>query len=196
MAKTIWIYGVYGAGKTSLARDIKLFTLLKDAVLLDADEVRLGLNAGLGHSDEGIAENIRRLAEVAALLNRQGLNVVVAACTPKRANRVAARAIADPIFVWVDTDLDLTVARDHRGLYSRSVLDRDHFRREFEEPTEEWEDTEWRDLWAMLRVDPNRVIGFGRYADKKIRRTENENENEDGKKADDGDGEEVQDVRG
>lgn len=88
--------------------------------VLDGDDLRAKLNADLGFSDEDRAENVRRIAEVAALMADAGLLVAVSCISPKASFRKAARrVIGDARFieVYVDTPLAVAEARDPKGLY-------------------------------------------------------------------------------
>ena len=64
------------------------------AYVLDGDNVRHGLYANLGFSPEDRAENIRRIGEVARLMNDAGVIVLTAFISPYRADRARVRAIA------------------------------------------------------------------------------------------------------
>jgi bifunctional enzyme CysN/CysC len=91
---------------------------------LDADNVRHGLNADLGFTDEDRAENIRRMAEVACLLADSGLVAVVPIISPFIASRAHARRIHEDrnlkfIEVHVATPLDECERRDTKGLYAK-----------------------------------------------------------------------------
>ena len=74
-ACTIWMSGLSGAGKSTIANALekRLYAMGKKTMLLDGDNVRMGLNSNLGFSDEDRIENIRRIAEVAKLMNDAGL---------------------------------------------------------------------------------------------------------------------------
>ena len=74
-AFTIWMSGLSGAGKSTIANALekRLYAMGKKTMLLDGDNVRMGLNSNLGFSDEDRVENIRRIAEVAKLMNDAGL---------------------------------------------------------------------------------------------------------------------------
>lgn len=88
--------------------------------VLDGDDLRATLNADLGFSDEDRAENVRRIAEVAALMANAGLLVAVSCISPKASFREAARrVIGDARFieVYIDTPLAVAEARDPKGLY-------------------------------------------------------------------------------
>ncbi len=117
-----WLTGISGAGKTTIAGCvIRLFTAFGwRAVNLDGDELRRGLNADLGFSDEDRAENVRRIAEVASLMADAGLLVVVSCISPKQSFRETAKAIVGAqrfIEVHIDTPLDVAESRDPKGLY-------------------------------------------------------------------------------
>lgn len=75
--KTILLTGQSGAGKTTLAR--ALGELRPEAVILDGDELRAGLNSDLGFSDAHIMENMRRTGELVRLLGQYGHSLVLIA---------------------------------------------------------------------------------------------------------------------
>ncbi|HEY3445724.1 MAG TPA: sulfate adenylyltransferase subunit CysN [Myxococcales bacterium] len=122
---TLWLTGLSGAGKSTLARGLekRLFSQGRACFVLDGDEVRGGLNKGLGFSAEDRCENIRRCAEVARLMNEAGLLVVTAFISPYRADRKMAREIVgDGRFVelFVDAPLEVCEKRDVKGLYRKA----------------------------------------------------------------------------
>jgi bifunctional enzyme CysN/CysC len=90
---------------------------------LDGDALRHGLNRDLGFGDADRAENIRRVGELARLFNNVGMIVLVAAISPFRAGRDAARELAGPgkfVEVHVDTPLEVAEGRDVKGLYRKA----------------------------------------------------------------------------
>lgn len=92
--------------------------------VLDGNDLRSGVSADLGFTDTGRTENIRRAAEMAAMLCRQGISVVAALVTPLREQREMVRQILQghPLdFYWVDTPLETCQKRDPGGLYSRAA---------------------------------------------------------------------------
>lgn len=122
---TIWLTGLSAAGKSTLA--FALERLLIEAghpcYVLDGDNVRHGLNSNLGFSAEDRSENIRRVAEVAKLMNDAGLIVITAFISPFREDRAKARAIiGDGVFqeVYVSADLAACEERDPKGLYKKA----------------------------------------------------------------------------
>ena len=122
---TLWLTGLSAAGKSTLAFALerRLHDLKHASHVLDGDNVRHGLSQGLGFSKLDRSENIRRVAEVARLMNDAGLIVIVALISPLRADRARARhIIGDARFqeVHVSTDLAVCEARDPKGLYARA----------------------------------------------------------------------------
>ncbi|MET0165771.1 MAG: sulfate adenylyltransferase subunit CysN, partial [Vicinamibacterales bacterium] len=89
----IWLTGLSGAGKSTIANivEAKLHALGVRTYLLDGDNVRHGLNRDLGFTDADRVENIRRIAEVSALMVDAGLVVLVSFISPFRAERQLAR---------------------------------------------------------------------------------------------------------
>lgn len=120
-ACTIWMSGLSGAGKSTIANALeqRLYEIGKKTMLLDGDNIRMGLNQNLGFSEEDRVENIRRIAEVAKLLNDAGLIVITAFISPYRADRRRARGIIGDGFceVYVSTSMEECEKRDVKGLY-------------------------------------------------------------------------------
>ncbi len=124
---TVWLTGLPASGKSSLA--VRLERVLADAgrpaYLLDGDNLRHGLTAGLGFSAADRAENVRRVGEVAKLFADAGLVALVSLVSPFRAGRDAARATHDAdglpfLEVHVDTPVEECARRDPKGLYARA----------------------------------------------------------------------------
>lgn len=126
VSTVLWLYGLPGSGKSTLARKTADAWRQqgRSVVVLDGDDLRSGLSAGLGFTDEERGENIRRAAEVAALLSRQGVDVIAALVTPMRHHRDMVRQILhdrDLHFYWVRCSLEACMKRDPQGLYSRAL---------------------------------------------------------------------------
>jgi adenylylsulfate kinase len=119
----IWFTGLSGSGKSTIAQVVE-DTLVDAGVpveTLDGDVVRENLSKGLGFSKEDRDINIRRIAFVAHLLQRNGVFVITAAISPYRAIRDEARAmIKDFVEVFADAPLDVCEERDVKGLYAKA----------------------------------------------------------------------------
>ena len=125
--KTVWLTGLSGAGKSSVAMLVERKLLEKGvpAYVLDSDNLRHGLNADLGFSMADRAENLRRLAHVATLLADSGHVVLVPAISPlaehrEMARRVHADAGFDFVEVFCDTPFEVCEKRDPKGLYAKA----------------------------------------------------------------------------
>jgi len=120
----VWLTGLPASGKSTLARALerRLFGEGGSPILLDGDTLRAGLNGDLGFSEKDRSENIRRLAEVAIHLARNGHIAIVAAVSPSREDRAAARRIADGSFreIYVSTPAEICESRDPKGHYAKA----------------------------------------------------------------------------
>lgn len=122
---TVWLTGLSGSGKSTLAYALekRLVGMGRACFVLDGDNVRHGLNRDLGFSPEDRSENIRRVAEVAKLLNEAGLIVITSFISPFEADRRSAReVIGDEQFieVFVDAPIEVCEQRDPKGLYAKA----------------------------------------------------------------------------
>jgi len=124
-AKVIWMTGLSGSGKSTIADALEkeLFSKGIHSYVLDGDNLRLGLNKDLGFTKEDRAENVRRVAEVSKLMVDAGLVVIVALVSPFKVDRDHAREIFDSgefIEVWVKTPAEICAQRDPKGLYKKA----------------------------------------------------------------------------
>lgn len=122
--KTIWFTGLSGSGKSTIANALEkdLVTQGKHTMLLDGDNVRMGLNNNLGFTQEDRVENIRRIAETCKLMNDAGLIVMVSVISPFAQDRQNARQIIGDAFyeVYVNTSLEECERRDTKNLYKKA----------------------------------------------------------------------------
>jgi adenylyl-sulfate kinase len=124
---TVWMTGLPASGKSTVAAAVeaRLVGEGRSAYVLDGDNLRHGLNGDLGFAAADRAENVRRTAEVAALMADAGVVVLVALVSPYRADREAARAVHARLElpfleVYVATSLEECERRDPKGLYARA----------------------------------------------------------------------------
>ena len=121
----VWLTGLSGAGKSTIANiaERQLHAAGHHTMLLDGDNVRLGLNRDLGFTEADRVENIRRAGEVAKLLADSGLIVLCCFISPYAADReMVRRLVPDGEFieVFVDTPIDECARRDPKGLYAKA----------------------------------------------------------------------------
>jgi adenylyl-sulfate kinase len=120
---TIWFTGLPSSGKSTLARLLEARIRARGfpVVVLDGDEVRTWLTAGLGFSREDREENIRRIAHLAMFQNRAGVATITAAISPYQGSRDEARKVIGRfVEVYVDCPLDVCERRDVKGLYKKA----------------------------------------------------------------------------
>ncbi|MBQ9699696.1 MAG: adenylyl-sulfate kinase, partial [Lachnospiraceae bacterium] len=121
---TLWFTGLSGSGKSTVANAVEkeLISMGKHTMILDGDNVRMGLNKNLGFTEADRVENIRRIAEVAKLMNDAGLIVLVAAISPFAEDRANARDIIGDAYkeIYVSTPLEVCESRDVKGLYAKA----------------------------------------------------------------------------
>ena len=124
-AATLWFTGLSGAGKSTLANALekRLVAQGRHTMLLDGDNLRLGLSRDLGFGEADRLENIRRVAEVARLMNDAGLIVLTAFISPSARDRAEARRIIGEeafVEIYVATPLAVCEQRDVKGLYKKA----------------------------------------------------------------------------
>ena len=121
----LWFTGLSGSGKSTVAMALEreLHRRGRLCRLLDGDNIRTGINAGLGFSADDRRENIRRIAEVGKLFVDTGIITLAAFVSPTEELRTLARDIigaADFKEIFVATPLEECERRDVKGLYARA----------------------------------------------------------------------------
>ncbi|HZO15441.1 MAG TPA: adenylyl-sulfate kinase [Polyangiaceae bacterium] len=122
----VWLTGLPQAGKSTLAARLRAALLAagESACILDGDEVREAISPVPGYGQEARDAFYATLGQLAALLAKQGLTVIVPATAHLRRYRDAARAIAPGfIEVHVATPMEECARRDEKGLYARAPAD-------------------------------------------------------------------------
>ncbi|EDW49837.1 GM19669 [Drosophila sechellia] len=124
---TVWLTGLSGAGKTSIAFELEAYLVSRGipAYGLDGDNIRTGLNKNLGFTPADREENIRRVGEVAKLFADSGVVSICSFVSPFADDREMARKIHKDaglkfFEIFVDTPLDVCETRDVKGLYKKA----------------------------------------------------------------------------
>jgi adenylylsulfate kinase len=163
----LWYTGLSGSGKSTIANKVeeKMFEMGLHTYILDGDNVRMGLNKGLGFSDDERKENIRRIGEVSKLFVDAGVIVGTAFISPFRGDRDMVRSIvkeSEFIEVFVNTPLDVCEQRDPKGLYKKARAGEIKFFTGIDSPYEAPEKAEIEILSAGRTVDDcaNEVIAW------------------------------------
>lgn len=126
MERIIWLYGLSGAGKSTLAQELQMHFLKQGekVVWLDGDILREGINKDLGFSHEDRRENIRRVSEIAKILQANKVLTICSFITPTTALRGMVREIVgrENIFeIFVDCPIETCIERDVKGLYQKAI---------------------------------------------------------------------------
>lgn len=124
-AKVLWLTGLSGSGKSTIAEALEKQLHLEGFLtkLLDGDNIRVGLSNNLGFSEEDRKENIRRIAEAAKLFLDGGIICICSFVSPTREIRDMARSIVgaeDFLEVYVNAPIEVCEARDVKGLYKKA----------------------------------------------------------------------------
>ena len=120
-----WLLGLSGSGKSTLAIELEKRLLSKDifSIILDGDNLRSGINQDLGFSEEDRRENIRRTSEIAKLLVKSGVVVIISCITPLEEFRNTAKQIIgedDYHEIFIKANYQTCKKRDVKGLYKKA----------------------------------------------------------------------------
>lgn len=125
---TVWLTGLPSAGKTTIARELagRLREEGRRVELLDGDEIREFLSAGLGFSRADRHTNVQRIGFVAELLARNGVTALVPVIAPYADSRDAVRERHEAngtayVEVHVATPVEVCSVRDVKGLYAKQA---------------------------------------------------------------------------
>lgn len=122
-AVCIWMTGISGAGKTTIATHLKKYIHEQRNIspyILDGDIIRKGLCSDLNFDNSDRIENNRRIAEVSKILINAGITTIVAFISPLEKSRQFARSLFDEgdfFEIFIDTPFEVAEARDVKGLY-------------------------------------------------------------------------------
>ena len=124
-SRVIWMTGLSGAGKTTIAQHFEVALNRKGYLtqVLDGDNIRSGINNNLGFSEEDRYENIRRISEVSKLLMDSGIICINSFISPTNEIRMMAKQIIGQenfIEVFVDAPIEVCEQRDVKGLYEKA----------------------------------------------------------------------------
>ena len=119
---TVWLTGLPSSGKTTLALRLaeRLRLAGQGAEVLDGDDMRRHVSAGLGFSKDDREENVRRVGSLADTLSRQGIVAICAVIAPYRSLREEVRTLHDGRYfeVYLSAPLEVCAMRDVKGLYA------------------------------------------------------------------------------
>jgi len=121
-SKVIWMTGLSGSGKTTVAKGVERYLHSQGILnqLLDGDNIRIGISSNLTFSTEDRAENIRRISEVSKLFLNCGVVTLNCFVSPTIEIRNIAKQIIGAenfIEVYINASVDTCEERDVKGLY-------------------------------------------------------------------------------
>ncbi len=122
----LWLTGLSGAGKTTLGHYLQkeMLRLNIEFVLIDGDDLRMGLSRDLGFTLTERTENIRRAAELSRLILRSDVNVICCFISPTQEIRQLAKSIIGIrhfVEVFIDAPMEVCIKRDPKGIYTKAL---------------------------------------------------------------------------
>lgn len=120
MGKLIYITGLSGSGKTTIAKELQ--KQIDKSILLDGDEIRSNINCDLGYDRQSKIENIRRNNALIKLLYDQGFTIIAAFMASIKEERDKIFDLC-PNYVAIQliTPLEICIQRDPKGLYKLNL---------------------------------------------------------------------------
>jgi len=124
-SKVIWMTGLSGSGKTTVAKGVERYLHSQGILnqLLDGDNIRIGISSNLTFSTEDRAENIRRISEVSKLFLNCGVLTLNCFVSPTIEIRNIAKEIIGKenfIEVYINASVETCESRDVKGLYQKA----------------------------------------------------------------------------
>ena len=124
-SKVIWMTGLSGSGKTTVAKGVERYLHSQGILnqLLDGDNIRVGISNNLTFSSDDRAENIRRISEVSKLFLNCGVVTLNCFVSPTIEIRNIAKQIIGAenfIEVYINASVDTCEERDVKGLYQKA----------------------------------------------------------------------------
>ncbi|WP_263597070.1 adenylyl-sulfate kinase [Metabacillus idriensis] len=121
----LWFTGLSGSGKSTLANKVEeiLHGFGISTYLLDGDNIRFGLNRGLGFSEDDRKENIRRIGEVSKLFVDSGIVAITSFISPFKEDRKSVRKLLmndEFIEIYTKCSVEACEVRDPKGLYKKA----------------------------------------------------------------------------
>jgi adenylyl-sulfate kinase len=144
---TFWFTGLSGAGKTTLSNALteELSRAGKKVVVLDGDELRSTISKDLGFTEEDRMEQNRRAANIARILNEQGIHVLAALISPTHEIQTMIKQVIGInrcFLIHVDCSIEGCKQRDVKQLYSNSHKQNEEnftgIHQPYEEPIKPW----------------------------------------------------------
>jgi len=124
-SKVIWMTGLSGSGKTTIAKALEKKLHLNNIIsqLLDGDNIRVGISNNLSFSSEDRLENIRRISEISKLFLNCGIVTLNCFISPTNEIRQIAKNIIgenDFIEIYINASVKICEERDVKGLYRKA----------------------------------------------------------------------------
>jgi len=123
---SVWMTGLSGSGKSTIAKELEMHLLQRGyfSCILDGDNMRYTINKDLGFSLEDRKENIRRVAEINNILLNNGIIVINCFLSPAENDRNMVKEIIGSnafLVIHIACPLNVCIERDVKGLYKKAL---------------------------------------------------------------------------